>query len=92
LLPKANTAQSFSPVSGWINKANPKITQPGTDSRPPSVFAICCYENRKRCSAIAEEVWIAATYATAIVFEVVKVVLASDRPVRDALLGEKQES
>ena len=37
-------------------------------------------------------VWIAATYATAIVFEVVKVVLASDRPVRDALLGEKQES
>ncbi len=35
-------------------------------------------------------VWIAATYATAIVFEVVKVVLASERPVRDALLGEKQ--
>jgi hypothetical protein len=41
---------------------------------------------------VAEEVWIAATYATAIVFEVVKVVLASDRPVRDALLGAKQES
>jgi hypothetical protein len=37
-------------------------------------------------------VWIAATYATAIVFEVVKVVLASERPVRDALLGEKQGS
>jgi hypothetical protein len=37
-------------------------------------------------------VWIAATYATAIVFEVVKVVLASERPVRDVLLGEKQGS
>jgi hypothetical protein len=37
-------------------------------------------------------VWIAATYSTAIVFEVVKVVLASGRPVRDALLGAKQES
>jgi hypothetical protein len=32
-------------------------------------------------------VWIAATYATAIVFEVVKVVLASERSVRDALVG-----
>ena len=37
-------------------------------------------------------VWIAATYSTAIVFEVVKVVLASDRPVRNALLGERQKS
>ena len=37
-------------------------------------------------------VWIAATYATAVVFEVVKVVLASERSVRDALLGEKQRS
>jgi hypothetical protein len=32
-------------------------------------------------------VWIAVTYATAIVFEVVKVLLASERPVRQALLG-----
>jgi hypothetical protein len=32
-------------------------------------------------------VWIAVTYATAIVFEVVKVWLASERSVRDALLG-----
>ncbi len=37
-------------------------------------------------------VWIAATYATVIVFEVVKVVLASERPVRDALLGAKPGS
>jgi hypothetical protein len=32
-------------------------------------------------------VWIAVTYATAIVFEVVKVWLASERSARDALLG-----
>jgi hypothetical protein len=32
-------------------------------------------------------VWIAVTYATAIVFEIVKVCLASERSVRDALLG-----
>jgi hypothetical protein len=32
-------------------------------------------------------VWIAVTYATAILFEVVKVWLASERSVRDALLG-----
>jgi hypothetical protein len=32
-------------------------------------------------------VWIAVTYATAIVFEVVKVWLVSERSVRDALLG-----
>jgi hypothetical protein len=32
-------------------------------------------------------VWIAVTYATAIVFEVVKVLLASERSVRQALLG-----
>jgi hypothetical protein len=35
-------------------------------------------------------VWIAVTYATAIVFEVVKVLLASERSVRDTLLGDKQ--
>ena len=34
-------------------------------------------------------VWIAVTYATVIVFEVVKVWLASERPVREALLGAK---
>jgi hypothetical protein len=33
--------------------------------------------------------WIAVTYATAIVFEVVKVWLASERPVRAAMLGTK---
>jgi len=32
-------------------------------------------------------VWIAVSYATAIVFEVVKVWLASERSVRDALIG-----
>jgi hypothetical protein len=37
-------------------------------------------------------IWIAVTYATAIVFEVVKVWLASERPMRDALLGAKQDS
>ncbi len=37
-------------------------------------------------------VWIAVTYATAIVFEVVKVLLASERSVRDTLLGDKQGS
>jgi hypothetical protein len=34
-------------------------------------------------------VWIAVTYATAIVFEVVKVWLASERPIREAMLGQK---
>lgn len=37
-------------------------------------------------------VWVAVTYATAIVFEVVKVWLASERPVRDALLGASERS
>ncbi|MFZ0770706.1 MAG: hypothetical protein WCA49_07770 [Candidatus Sulfotelmatobacter sp.] len=37
-------------------------------------------------------VWIAVTYATAIVFEVVKVWLASERSVGEALLGEKEGS
>ena len=37
-------------------------------------------------------VWIAVTYATAIVFEVVKVWLASARPAREAFLGRKIES
>jgi hypothetical protein len=32
-------------------------------------------------------IWIAVTYATAIVFEVVKVLLASERSVRDTLVG-----
>jgi len=32
-------------------------------------------------------VWIAVTYATAIVFEVVKVWLASERSVREAMIG-----
>ena len=32
-------------------------------------------------------VWIAVTYATVIVFEVMKVLIASERPVREALLG-----
>jgi len=46
------------------------------------------------CGLPVEEagVWIAATYATAIVFEVVKVVLVSDRTVRDTLLGARQGS
>jgi hypothetical protein len=35
-------------------------------------------------------IWIAVTYATAIVFEVVKVWLASERPVREAMLGPKR--
>jgi hypothetical protein len=35
-------------------------------------------------------VWIAVTYATVIVFEVVKVLLASERSVRDTLVGSKQ--
>jgi hypothetical protein len=34
-------------------------------------------------------VWIAVTYATAIIFEVVKVWLASERTIRDALLGTR---
>jgi hypothetical protein len=37
-------------------------------------------------------VWIAVTYATAIVFEVMKVLLASERSVRDTLLGAKQDA
>jgi hypothetical protein len=36
--------------------------------------------------------WVAVTYATAILFEVVKVCLASERSVRDALLGTEQRS
>jgi len=40
------------------------------------------------CLPIEEVVvWIAVTYATVIVFEVVKVWLASERPARDAFLG-----
>jgi len=35
-------------------------------------------------------VWIAVTYATAIVFEVVKLLLASERSVRDTLLGARE--
>jgi hypothetical protein len=35
-------------------------------------------------------VWIAVTYATVIVFEVVKVVLASQRPVREMMLGRRE--
>jgi hypothetical protein len=37
-------------------------------------------------------VWIAVTYATVIVFEVIKVLVASERPVREALLGPKRRS
>jgi hypothetical protein len=37
-------------------------------------------------------VWLAVTYATVIVFEVVKVWLASERSLRDAMLGTKQGS
>lgn len=37
-------------------------------------------------------VWIAVTYATAIVFEVVKVLLASERSVRDTLVGKKDST
>jgi len=36
-------------------------------------------------------VWVAVTYATAIVFEVVKVWLASERSVRKAMLGTEQQ-
>jgi hypothetical protein len=35
-------------------------------------------------------VWIAVTYATVIVFEVIKVLLASERPVSEAMLGAKE--
>jgi hypothetical protein len=35
-------------------------------------------------------VWIAVTYATVIVYEVIKVLLASDRSVRDAMVGARQ--
>ena len=34
-------------------------------------------------------VWIAVTYATTIIFEVVKVLVASERSVRETLLGRK---
>jgi hypothetical protein len=34
--------------------------------------------------------WIAVTYATVIVFEVVKVLLASERSLRDAMLGQEK--
>ena len=34
-------------------------------------------------------VWVAVTYATAIIFEVVKVWLASERTVRDAFIGTR---
>jgi hypothetical protein len=37
-------------------------------------------------------VWIAVTYATVIVFEVVKVLLASERSVRETLLGTREGS
>jgi hypothetical protein len=37
-------------------------------------------------------IWIAVTYATVIMFEVVKVVLASERSVRETLLGASQAS
>jgi len=37
-------------------------------------------------------VWIAVTYATAIMFEVVKVLLTSERPVRQALFGARDDS
>ncbi len=37
-------------------------------------------------------VWIAVTYATAIVFEVIKILVASERPVRDALLGKSHQT
>jgi hypothetical protein len=37
-------------------------------------------------------VWIAVSYATAIVFEVVEVWLASERPAREVLLGHRPGS
>jgi hypothetical protein len=37
-------------------------------------------------------VWIAVTYATVIVFESMKVLVASERPVRELLLGKSQRS
>lgn len=36
-------------------------------------------------------VWMAVTYAVAIVFEVIKVLLASERPVRETLLGKRED-
>jgi hypothetical protein len=33
----------------------------------------------------------AVTYAVAIVFEVIKVLLASERPVRETLLGKRED-
>jgi hypothetical protein len=37
-------------------------------------------------------VWVAVTYATAIIFEVVKLWLASERTARAALLGTNQDA
>jgi hypothetical protein len=37
-------------------------------------------------------VWIAVTYATTIVFEIVKICLASEKPVKQTLLGDRVES
>jgi hypothetical protein len=37
-------------------------------------------------------VWIAVTYATAIVFEAIKVFVASERSVRDTLLGNSDQT
>jgi uncharacterized membrane-anchored protein len=37
-------------------------------------------------------VWIAVTYATAIVFEIVKLWLASERPAKDAFFGSKRSA
>jgi hypothetical protein len=37
-------------------------------------------------------VWVSVTYATAIVFEIVKLWQASERPAKDALLGSKNSS
>src|SRR5713226_8224960 len=37
-------------------------------------------------------VWVAVTYATVIVFEVVKIWQASERPAKDAFLGSKKKS
>ena len=36
-------------------------------------------------------VWIAVTYATVIVFEMVKVLQASDKPVWETLAGSKED-
>jgi hypothetical protein len=36
-------------------------------------------------------VWIAITYATVIVYEVMKALVASERSVRDTLLGSRED-